>query len=224
MPPRLIKAFFCHISPIGKKWKSPQKRLYYCKRLDQNYKTRQGVYVIAKNWTKDFRITQWFYPLSSNTGFCRFCQNRPSQELHKTTKRLYCSKEVDQTIFLGHFFTQDRRPIGRHLPHLRSRFVGINRYAIVMFAAYAARKICRATLDWNEVEATVKKQRILAEPNSKWGEANDCKLDNIRRVFRKQRNEKWQNVWGKPHVFYYGKIPIRIAKFWRNKARLCRKF
>lgn len=223
MPPRLIKAFFCHISPIGKKWKSPQKRLYYCKRLDQNYKTRQGVYVIAKNWTKDFRITQWFYPLSSNTGFCRFCQNRPSQELHKTTKRLYSSKEVDQTIFLGHFFTQDRRPIGRHLPHLRLRFVGINRYAIVMFAAYAARKICRATPHWNEAEATVKKQRILAEPNSKLGEVNDCKLDNIRRVFRKQRNEKWQNIWGMSAANFAMKNPHTHSKILGNQNAIPQK-
>ena len=68
-------------------------------------------------------------------------------KLQNATRRLYYCKELDQTVFLGHFFTQDRRPIGRHLPHLRLRFVGINRYAIVMFAAYAARKICRATLD-----------------------------------------------------------------------------
>ena len=62
------------------------------------------------------------------------------QHLRDRQKRLYCSKKVTNLGFLGHFFTQDRRPIGRHLPHLRSRFVGINRYAIVMFAAYAARK------------------------------------------------------------------------------------
>ena len=67
--------------------------------------------------------------------------------LQNPTERLYYSTKVDQRKILGHFFTQDRRPIGRHLPHLRSRFVGINRYAIVMFAAYAARKNCRATLD-----------------------------------------------------------------------------
>ena len=66
-------------------------------------------------------------------------------ELQNAQKRLYCSQKVDQRKILGHFFTQDRRPIGRHLPHLRLRFVGINRYAIVMFAAYAAQKICRAT-------------------------------------------------------------------------------
>ena len=61
-------------------------------------------------------------------------------ELQNAQKRLYCSQKVDQRKILGHFFTQDRRPNERHLPHLRLRFVGINRYAIVMFAAYAARK------------------------------------------------------------------------------------
>ena len=89
-------------------------------------------------------------------------------KLQNATKRLYCSKELDQTVFLGHFFTQDRRPIGRHLPHLRLRFVGINRYAIVMFAAYAARKICRATPHWNEAEAIAEMQKSLQSQTQNW--------------------------------------------------------
>lgn len=93
---------------------------------------------------------------------------RSGPKMQNATKRLYYSKEVDQTIFLGHFFTQERRPIGRHLPHLRSRFVGINRYAIVMFAAYAARKICRATPHWNEAEAIAEMQKSLLNQTQNW--------------------------------------------------------
>ena len=89
-------------------------------------------------------------------------------KLQNATRRLYYCKELDQTVFLGHFFTQDRRPIGRHLPHLRLRFVGINRYAIVMFAAYAARKICQATPHWNEAEAIAEMQKSLQNQSQNW--------------------------------------------------------
>ena len=97
----------------------------------KNYIKRQSVYILPKKWTTE-------KPQKNGV-------KKTPKFLQNATERLYSSKEVDQTIFLGHFFTQDRRPIGRHLPHLRLRFVGINRYAIVMFAAYAALKICRAT-------------------------------------------------------------------------------
>ena len=76
---RSAKGIFCRISPIGKKWKSPQKRLYYSKRLDQNYRMRKSVYIVPQKWTK---------PQFSLFG--------ASKILQKTTKRLYYSKRLDQ--------------------------------------------------------------------------------------------------------------------------------
>ena len=77
--------------------------------------------------------------------------------MQNATKRLYCSKEVDQKcktrqsvyiipkkwtkLFSWVIFSRKIDALsGVHLPHLRLRFVGIARYASSKFAAYAARK------------------------------------------------------------------------------------
>lgn len=118
--------------------------------MDQNYRMRKSVYIIPKKWTTEKHRkngVKKYVKIYAKRDKASILLQKVGPKLQNASKRLYYCKELDQTVFLGHFFTQDRRPIGRHLPHLRLHFVGINRYAIVMFAAYAARKICRATLD-----------------------------------------------------------------------------
>lgn len=117
-------------------------------------------------------------------------------KLQNATRRLCYCKEVYQTIFLGHFFTQDRRPIGRPLAPSPLTLRGDKslRDCDVRYLRSSKNLSGYAPLKWSRSNS--RDAKIFAEPNSKLGEANDCKLDNIRRVFRKQRNEKWQNIWG----------------------------
>lgn len=145
-------------------------------------------------------------------------------KLQNATRRLCYCKELDQTIFLGHFFTQDRRPIGRHLPDLRSRFVGINRYAIVMFAAYAALKICRATLDWNEAEAIAEMQKSLQNQSQNWAKQTIANSTILGAFFASNGTRNGKIFEECLRQILRWKIPIRIAKFWEIKTRFRRKF
>ena len=93
-------------------------RLYCSKRVDQNYRTRQGVYIIAKKWTMDKRQKSGgkkCVKIHTKRVDASILFQRSGPKLQNASERLYCSKEVDQPLFLGHFFTQDRRPIGRPL-------------------------------------------------------------------------------------------------------------
>ena len=144
--------------------------------------------------------------------------------LQNPSERLYYSTKVDHPLFLGHFFTQDRRPIGRHLPHLRLRSVGINRYAIVMFAAYAARKICRSTLDWNEVEAIAEMQKSLQNQSQNGAKQTIARSTILGAFFTSNGTRNGKIFEACLRQILRWKIPIRIAKFWEIKTRFRRKF
>ena len=153
-------------------------RLYYCKRLDQIYKTRQGVYVIAKNWTKRF---SW----------------------------VIFSRKIDA---LSASFAPSPLTL-RGDKSLRDCDVRCLRSSKNL-SGYAPLKWSRS----NSRDA-----KTFAEPNSKLGEANVCKLDNIRRVFRKQRNEKWQNIWGMSAANFAMKNPHTHSKILGNQNAMPQK-
>lgn len=144
--------------------------------------------------------------------------------LQNPSERLYYSTKVDHPLFLGHFFTQDRRPIRRHLPHLRLRFVGINSYAIVMFAAYAARKICRATPHWNEAEAIAEMQKSLQNQTQNWAKQTIASSTILGAFFASNGTRNGKIFEACLRQILRWKIPIRIAKFTEIKTRLYRNF
>lgn len=103
------------LQKVGPELQNAQKRLYYSKELDHG-KT-------PKKWGKKIR-----------------------QNLCRTRQSVYIVPQKWTKLFSWVIFSRKIDALtGVSLPQLRLRFVGINRYAIVMFAAYAARKICRAT-------------------------------------------------------------------------------
>ena len=62
----------------------------------KNYIKRQSVYIIPKKWTKTDKTRKSVYIIPKKWTKRIFPFFRVSQILQKTTKRLYCSKEVDQ--------------------------------------------------------------------------------------------------------------------------------